>query len=99
MLHGNYNGDASQPITVLNGIRELAGTDLEVTYAQGSVITTNAGGRGFGFGGRGGGGFGGPLTADQTGQLNNAIGAAQTDFTARSDEHTSELQSLRHLVC
>ena len=52
VLHGNYNGTASHPVSVLNGIRELAGTNIEVTYAQGSVITTNAG-RGFGFGRRG----------------------------------------------
>jgi beta-glucosidase len=88
VLHGNYNGTASRPVSVLNGIRELAGTNIEVTYAQGSVITTNVG-RGFGFGGRGGGGFGGPLTADQSGQLNNAIGAAQTDFTALQDQLTA----------
>ena len=54
VLHGNYNGTASHPVSVLNGIRELAGTNIVVTYAQGSVITTNAG-RGFGFGRRGGG--------------------------------------------
>jgi beta-glucosidase len=88
VLHGNYNGTASHPVSVLNGIRELAGTNIEVTYAQGSVITTNVG-RGFGFGGRGGGGFGGPLTADQTTQLNNAIAAAQTNFTALQDQLTA----------
>jgi beta-glucosidase len=54
VLHGNYNGTASHPVSVLNGIRELAGPNIEVTYAQGSVITTNTG-RGFGFGRRGGG--------------------------------------------
>ena len=86
VLHGNYNGTASRPVTVLSGIRELAGTNIEVTYAQGSVITTETG---RGFGGRGGGGFGGPLTADQTGQLNNAIAAAQTNFTALQDQLTA----------
>jgi beta-glucosidase len=88
VLHGNYNGTASRPVTVLNGIRELAGTNIEVTYAQGSPITTETG-RSFGFGGRGGGGFGGPLTADQTTQLNNATAAAQTNFTDLQDKLTA----------
>ena len=52
VLHGNYNGTASHPITVLAGIRQLAGSNIEVTYAEGCVITTEAYGRGFG--GRGG---------------------------------------------
>src|ERR1035438_4340473 len=34
VLHGNYNGTASRPVTVLNGIRELAGPDIEVTFAD-----------------------------------------------------------------
>jgi beta-glucosidase len=84
VLHGNYNGTASHPITILNGIRELAGTNIQVTYAQGSPITTETG---RGFGGRGG--LGGPLTADQTTQLNNATTAAQTDFTALQDKLTA----------
>ncbi len=88
VLHGNYNGTASHPITVLSGIRQLAGTNIEVTYAQGCVITTNTG-RGFGFGGRGGGGFGGPLTADQTAQLENGITSARTDFTTLQDQLTA----------
>ena len=47
VLQGNYNGSASHPVTILNGIQELAGTNIEVTYAQGCPITTNAGrGRG-----------------------------------------------------
>ena len=83
VLHGNYNGTASRPVTVLSGIRELAGPNIEVTYAQGSPITTETG---RGFGGRGGGGFGGPLTADQTTQLNNAIAVDQTNFTALQDQ-------------
>src|SRR5208282_385703 len=40
MLHGNYNGTASHPISILNGIKQLAGTNIEVTFAQGSPITT-----------------------------------------------------------
>jgi beta-glucosidase len=79
VLHGNYNGTASHPVTVLSGIRQSAGTNIEVTYAQGSPITTEVG---RGFGGRGGGGFGGPLTADQTTQLDNSLASAQTDFTS-----------------
>ncbi|HEU6447389.1 MAG TPA: glycoside hydrolase family 3 C-terminal domain-containing protein [Verrucomicrobiae bacterium] len=38
MLHGNYNGTASHPITILNGIRQLAGTNIEVTYAAGCPL-------------------------------------------------------------
>ncbi len=86
VLHGNYNGDASHPITILSGIRQLAGPNIEVTYAQGSPITTETG---RGFGGRGGGGFGGPLTADQTAQLDNAIAPAQTNFTSLQDQLTA----------
>ena len=52
VLHGNYNGTASHPVTVLDGIRQLAGSNIEVTYAEGCQITTNTG-RGFGFGRRG----------------------------------------------
>jgi beta-glucosidase len=40
MLHGNYHGTASQPISILNGIKQLAGTNIEVSFAQGSPITT-----------------------------------------------------------
>jgi beta-glucosidase len=41
MLHGNYHGSASHPISILSGITQLAGTNIEVTFAQGSPITTN----------------------------------------------------------
>jgi beta-glucosidase len=41
MLEGNYHGSASHPITILNGIQELAGTNIVVTFALGSPITTN----------------------------------------------------------
>jgi beta-glucosidase len=41
MLEGNYHGSASHPISILNGITQLAGTNIEVTFAQGSPITTN----------------------------------------------------------
>ncbi|HEU5397241.1 MAG TPA: glycoside hydrolase family 3 C-terminal domain-containing protein, partial [Verrucomicrobiae bacterium] len=38
MLHGNYNGTASHPITILNGIKELAGPGIAVTYAAGCPL-------------------------------------------------------------
>ena len=41
MLHGNYHGTASRPISILNGIRQAAGTNIQVTFAMGSPITTN----------------------------------------------------------
>ena len=41
MLHGNYHGSASRPVSILNGIKQLAGTNIEVTFALGSPITTN----------------------------------------------------------
>ncbi len=40
MLHGNYHGSASHPISILNGIKQVAGTNIEVTFAQGCPITT-----------------------------------------------------------
>jgi beta-glucosidase len=43
MLEGNYHGNASQPISVLDGIKQLAGKDIKVTYALGSPITTKPG--------------------------------------------------------
>jgi beta-glucosidase len=55
VLHGNYNGTASHPISVLKGIRQLdlvTNKNIEVTYSQGAPLTTDAG-RGFGFGRRG----------------------------------------------
>ena len=41
MLHGNYHGAAAHPISILNGIRQLAGASIEVGFALGSPITTN----------------------------------------------------------
>ena len=35
MLEGNYNGHAARPVTILDGIRQLAGPDIEVTHATG----------------------------------------------------------------
>jgi beta-glucosidase len=43
MLEGNYHGTASQPVSILDGIRGLAGKDIEVTFALGSPITTKPG--------------------------------------------------------
>ena len=41
MLHGNYHGSASHPVSILSGIKQLAGTNIEVTFAQGSPVTTD----------------------------------------------------------
>ncbi len=41
MLEGNYHGSASRPISILNGIQQVAGTNIEVTFAMGTPITTN----------------------------------------------------------
>ena len=41
MLEGNYHGSASRPVTILSGITQLAGTNIEVTFALGSPVTTN----------------------------------------------------------
>ena len=38
MLHGNYNGMASHPITILNGIKQVAGTNIEVTSETGCPL-------------------------------------------------------------
>jgi beta-glucosidase len=35
MLEGNYNGHAARPVTILSGIKQLAGPDIEVTHAAG----------------------------------------------------------------
>jgi len=43
MLEGNYHGSASHPVSILNGIEQLAGTGIEVTFAQGSPVTTKPG--------------------------------------------------------
>ena len=41
MLEGNYHGSASHPVTILNGLKELAGPNIEITTAMGSPVTTN----------------------------------------------------------
>ena len=43
MLEGNYHGSSSQPVSILDGIRRLAGSDIKVTTAMGSPITTKPG--------------------------------------------------------
>ena len=35
MLHGNYNGDATHPITILNGIRDAVGSTVRVDFVKG----------------------------------------------------------------
>ncbi|HEX7652846.1 MAG TPA: glycoside hydrolase family 3 N-terminal domain-containing protein, partial [Verrucomicrobiae bacterium] len=41
MLEGNYHGTASHPITILAGLRQLAGPNVQITYAMGCPVTTN----------------------------------------------------------
>jgi beta-glucosidase len=41
MLEGNYHGSASHPISILDGIKKLAGSDIEVTFALGCPNTTD----------------------------------------------------------
>jgi beta-glucosidase len=48
VLHGNYNGTASHPTTILKGIRDMVADANSVTYVQGCPLTTETGGRGFG---------------------------------------------------
>ncbi|HEX5399094.1 MAG TPA: glycoside hydrolase family 3 C-terminal domain-containing protein [Verrucomicrobiae bacterium] len=38
MLQGNYNGRASHPVTILDGIKQVAGPGIEVTYAEGGPV-------------------------------------------------------------
>jgi beta-glucosidase len=43
MLEGNYHGNASQPVSILEGIKRIAGSDIKVTFAMGSPVTTKPG--------------------------------------------------------
>ena len=43
MLEGNYHGSASRSVSILGGIRELAGPDVEIVTAPGAPITTKLG--------------------------------------------------------
>jgi beta-glucosidase len=64
MLYGNYNGTPTSAVTILQGIRAVAGTNIEVTYAQGCpLVIRSAGGGGGRAGGGFGRGFGGPPAA------------------------------------
>jgi len=74
VLQGNYNGTPSHPVTILNGIRQLAGSNIEVTYAEGCQITTNIS-RGFGFGRRGRGAPSRPAAELQAEAISNAVNA------------------------
>ena len=38
LLLGNYNGTPSHPVTILDGIKEVAGTNVEVTYEPGCPL-------------------------------------------------------------
>ncbi|MGH7940124.1 MAG: glycoside hydrolase family 3 C-terminal domain-containing protein [Limisphaerales bacterium] len=38
MLYGNYNGISSHPVTILDGIKAVAGPDIEVTYVRGCPL-------------------------------------------------------------
>jgi len=38
MLEGNYNGRAARPVTILDGIKQAAGTNIEVTFAAGGPL-------------------------------------------------------------
>lgn len=38
MLLGNYHGVATNPVTILKGIRDLAGTGIDVVYAKGCPL-------------------------------------------------------------
>lgn len=40
MLEGNYHGSASHPVSILAGIRNAAGPDVQVNYAMGSPVTS-----------------------------------------------------------
>ncbi len=42
MLHGNYNGSASHPVSILQGLKDGFGTGVEVTYARGCPLAVNA---------------------------------------------------------
>jgi beta-glucosidase len=38
MLEGNYNGKAARPVTVLDGIKQAAGSNIEVAFAAGGPL-------------------------------------------------------------
>ena len=46
MLYGNYNGTPTHSTSILEGIRALAGTNIDVTYAEGCPLVNRSGGGG-----------------------------------------------------
>jgi beta-glucosidase len=45
LLLGNYNGDPSHPVTILAGIKSVAGSNIEVTYDQGCPLAVRKDGK------------------------------------------------------
>jgi beta-glucosidase len=45
LLLGNYNGTPSKPVTLLAGIRQVADTNIEVTYSPGCSLATRKDGK------------------------------------------------------
>ena len=43
MLEGNYHGSASKPVSILDGLRRLAGPGVDVSFDLGSPVTTKPG--------------------------------------------------------
>ena len=43
VLLGNYNGEPSAPITILDGIKNVAGKEIEVSYAPGCSLAWRSG--------------------------------------------------------
>ncbi len=43
MLEGNYHGSSARPVSILDGIKQLAGEGIEITCDLGSPITTKPG--------------------------------------------------------
>ena len=81
MLYGNYSGIPTRSVTILNGIRELAGTNIDVSYAQGCPLVIRPAASGTGDRG-GSGGLGGqpavtprPLSELRAEALSNAASA------------------------
>jgi beta-glucosidase len=78
MMYGNYNGTPSSAVTILQGIKEIAGTNIDVSHAQGCPLVLRSAGGGAGRRG----GFGGqpatpprPLPELQAEALSNAAKA------------------------
>ncbi len=43
LLLGNYNGEPSRPVTILEGIKRVAGADVEVNYLPGCPLVLRKG--------------------------------------------------------